>query len=1329
MRAPLTLALLALALWAQPGAAQRTRYSMDPGWRFTLGDPAGAEAVKFDDAGWRQLDLPHDWSIESEPKEDAPGGGRVGFYPGGVGWYRKAFRTPANSTGKDFWLEFDGAYMNSEVWINGVRLGKRPFGYISFMYDITPHMVSGVNVIAVRIDNSAQPNSRWYTGSGIYRHVWLTMVDRLRVGHWGTWVTTEGDSARATVKVTTRVENNHYNVARSGTLRTVVLDAAGKEIDRAESPFTLGDGVQSRIEQSLQVAAPRLWSPESPNRYQLRSEVIDKGKVLDAVVTPFGIRSIKYDKDRGFLLNGNRVKMRGVNLHHDGGAVGAAVPERIWINRLVSLKAMGVNAIRTSHNPPAPEFLDLCDSLGFLVMAEAFDEWTFGKVPEGYHKYFKEWSERDVTDFVHRDRNHPSIVLWSAGNEIGEQGAPEGDKVLRGLLEVFHREDPTRPVTTGNDNIVADGGPARLEFLNALDIVGYNYVDRWHERREIFAEPDRHDHPEWLMIGTESGSIFQSFDEQYSLGDDSTVVKPNYNSAMLQAERLWKWITMRDYFSGNFMWTGVDYLGEAVWPFRGFPSGTLDLTGRPKDAYYLYQSLWTREPVLRLFPHWNWPGREGQVIPVLAYSNCNSVELFLNGKSLGEKRMEFPAQGTSGGWNTYAEPVVRPTTNDLHVSWDVPYQPGVLRAVGKRRDGTIACEAEVATAGGPAAIRLKADRDTITTWSGDVSLIQFEVVDAQGRVVPTASNPVRVAVSGGTLVALDNANLKDLSLNQSDQRQAFNGRGLAIVRGSKAGTIRVRASSPGLTDGDLTLTVRTGANPPAIPSVWGPTKPASTRKLAGEGEVFYQIFVRSFRDSDGDRIGDLRGIEEKLGYLEGLGVTSVLLTPINPSPFYHNYFGSNFEGVDPAFGDMNALIGLTKAIHRRRMKLYLDQEIQYVTADHPWWVESDGKPESQYSKFVLYNGPGNTQPETGVFGLSIVPMWDGTRVQIATVNMLDPGVGKYFQDLFARMIDPNGDGRFDDGVDGFRIDHMMDDLDLKGKQKGLFANFWAGVFARARQVNPTVKIIAEQFDWGYGEDFLTRGGVDMVFAFPLRGAIVSFKAADVASVMQQTIQRTPPGKGQLVFIENHDMNRFASEVDGDLGKEKLGAALNLLLKGTPLIYYGQEIGMRGRQNKSWGTDANDIPVREAFEWVRKVDGPMDATWYRERGPWWTERYARDDDGISFEEENTDPNSLLSYYRKLGQLRHTRGELVEGDQRVLTLDTPNTLGVVRSRGSQWSVLLVNFADAETCIALKQDEAPDRWVPARMRDLLSGGHARTGKGECIVLPAFGVRLLTP
>ena len=812
----LFLGLTALATMASPARAQRQQLSMDPGWRFTLGDPSGAERPGFDDRAWRRVDLPHDWSIEGTPQQDAPGRGTMGYFPTGIGWYRKAFRMPAGSRGREAWLAFDGVYMNSDVWINGFHLGHRPFGYISFAYDVTKHLVAGVNVVAVRVDNSRQPSARWYTGSGIYRHVWLTVADPLHVGHWGTYVTTpHADSASADVAVRTRVEND-YPAARTGVLRSVVLDPAGREVARAETPFSVAAGDSAELETQLQVAAPRLWSVEAPNLYTLHSEVLENERSADLAVTTIGIRTIAYDKDKGFLLNGRRVKMNGVNLHEDGGAVGAAVPERIWRSRLETLKAMGANAIRTSHNPPAPEFLALCDSLGFLVMAEAFDEWTFGKVPAGYHNYFAEWSERDVTDFVHRDRNHPSIVLWSAGNEIGEQTSPGGADVLRRLVAIFHREDPTRPVTTGNDQIYADGHPATLAFLESEDVVGYNYVDRWHERRELFAEQDRHDHPDWKMIGTESGSIFQSLDERYSLGNDSAVARPNYTTGMIQAERHWKWVALHDYFAGDFMWTGIDYLGESFWPFKGFGSGAVDITGRPKDAYYLWQSQWTDRPVLHLFPHWNWPGREGQVIPVLAYTNCNTVELFLNGRSLGAKAQEFPAQGTSGGWNSYALPVVRATTNDLHLTWDVPYQPGVLRAVGTHRDGSACAVAEVRTAGAAAAIQLTADRDTVTSAPGDVALVRLEIVDSAGTVVPAADDLMHVTVAGGSIVALDNADMRDHDPYRSDSRRAFNGRALAILRAAGPGVLRVTVSADGLRDASVSLQVVRGIAPEAV---------------------------------------------------------------------------------------------------------------------------------------------------------------------------------------------------------------------------------------------------------------------------------------------------------------------------------------------------------------------------------------------------------------------------------------------------------------------------------------------------------------------------------
>lgn len=808
-----TLLFSALLLQAAYAPEPRSRISMDPGWRFSLGNAAGAEQPKFNDRAWRLIDVPHDWSVEGTPVQDAPGGGRVGFFPTGTAWYRKSFRVPQEAKGKLTSIEFDGVYMNAEVWINGVRLGQRPFGYIGFSYDLTPHLVSGTNVIAVRVDNSAQPNSRWYTGSGIYRHVWLTVTDRVHFDIPAAAVTTpEVTNAQATIVLALRV----IGATTPGRLRLrTTLVAPDGTMVSTDSMVMGADGFR----QTVQVHEPHLWSVDDPALYSLLVELLDGNRLRDLIRIPVGLRTAVFDKDRGFLLNGTQVKLRGVNLHHEAGALGAAVPEQVWESRLRALKAMGVNAIRTSHNPPAPEFMDLCDRLGFLVMAEVFDEWTLGKVSEGYHKYFQEWSERDVVDFVRRDRNHPSIVLWSAGNEIGEQSAPNGVAVLQRLLDIFHREDPTRPVTTGNDQIVADGSPAKVEFLDALDVVGYNYVDRWHERREVMAEQDRHDRPDWKMVGTESGSIFQSFEEQYSLGNDPKVIRPNYTSGMFQVERLWKWITVRNYFSGNFMWTGFDYLGESSWPFKGFPSGALDITGEPKDAFYLYQSLWSSEPVLRLFPHWNWPGREGQVIPVLAYTNCNTVELFLNGRSLGEQRKEFPSQGTSGGWNSYALPVIQPTTADLHFRWDVPYEPGVLRAVGRKRDGSAGCGSEVKTAGAATAIVAAAERSTITTARGDVAMVRVQIVDANGVLVPMANDRFCVAVTGGRVAALDNGNLQDLEPYRLDCRKAFNGRGLIVVRPGTPGRLTVIITAPGLTTGEATIHVVRGNSQAIVPAV------------------------------------------------------------------------------------------------------------------------------------------------------------------------------------------------------------------------------------------------------------------------------------------------------------------------------------------------------------------------------------------------------------------------------------------------------------------------------------------------------------------------------
>ncbi|OHB63575.1 MAG: hypothetical protein A2Y77_06500 [Planctomycetes bacterium RBG_13_62_9] len=797
----------------------RLEFEFDTGWRFHPGDVQGTEAADFDDTQWRQLGLPHDWSIEGPYEANAPTGGSGGYLPTGVGWYRKHFTLPQAAADRRVWVEFDGVYENSTIWLNGRLLGTRPFGYISFHYDLTSHLAGGHNVLAVRADNSHQPNTRWYSGSGIYRHVRLVAVDPVHVGHWGVYVTTPkvSDDA-ATVVVRTTLVNDGLAPTREGQLRCCVVDPDGKQVASATSAYEAIEPGRSREEESppLEVHAPRLWSVEAPAMYTLRTLVLHDGQVVDEATTPFGIRQIEYDVDRGFLLNGEPVKMNGVCLHHDGGCVGAAVPIGVWQRRLATLKAMGCNAIRTAHNPPAPEFLDLCDRLGFLVMDEAFDEWKIGKTRFGYNQYFDEWAERDLTAMLHRDRNHPSVVMWSVGNEIREQPHPGGEEPLRKLVAICHKEDPTRPVTVGCDNIAADGGATTLPFLESLDIVGYNYVDRWHERRELYYSIDRHAHPSWRFVGTESTPV-RGFRGSYSLGNDPAAVRPNYTAGMIRAEQLWKFVATRDYVIGDFMWTGIDYLGETRWPSRLAGSGVLDLCGFPKDSYYFYRSQWTAEPMVFVFPHWSWPGREGQIVPVLAYSNCDAVELFLNGRSLGEKRLEFPRPGTSGGWNRYDRPPVNATTADLHLSWDVPYAPGVLKAVG-RRGGQEVCTHEVRTAGAPAAIRLSADPNAVAASGADVIHVTVEIVDANGVLVPTADNLVRFAIEGpARLLGVDSGNPRDHDSYQVPQRHAYNGLALAIVQTRrKEGTIQITAQSEGLAPASIQVPARPCPQTPSL---------------------------------------------------------------------------------------------------------------------------------------------------------------------------------------------------------------------------------------------------------------------------------------------------------------------------------------------------------------------------------------------------------------------------------------------------------------------------------------------------------------------------------
>ncbi len=802
----------------QPDTAARLRESFDFGWKFLKGDAVGAQMPGFADAGWRNVDLPHDWSIEGPVGENEPSAGSGAYLPTGVGWYRKKFRVNAADRGSVMLLEFDGVYQNSEVWINGTHLGLRPYGYVPFAYELTAYLIYGAeNVVAVKVDNSRQTNCRWYSGSGIYRHTWLLKTNPLRVAHWGTFVTTTRVSKdSAIVEVKTRVANDG-KAPLTCALTTEILDADGKVVGTEEASQAVGPQGEYEFVQRLTVAKPSLWSTANPAMYTARSSVRDAGLVLDVYVTPFGIREAVFDAKRGFMLNGERVKLNGACLHQEAGCVGSAVPERMWERRLELLKEMGCNAIRTSHNPYAEEFLDLCDRMGFLVMNEAFDEWKIPKgIRSGYHLYFDEWYERDLLNFIHRDRNHPSVVLWSAGNEVPDQGSTEGAETLRKLLRVFHAEDPTRPVTVACDHIASEppSETVRPEFLAQLDVVGYNYVNRWRERAQLYYSLDHDTFPERPVIGTESSGMGGVRGDYRGLVEDTPAAGQGMarmpGGRAIDTEQLWKFVGSHDYVSGDFMWTGIDYLGEAKWPAKAASSGAIDTCGFKKDGFYFYQSQWTAKPMLHLSPHWNWKGREGQFIPVTCYTNCDTVELFINGRSVGVRGYQFPRYGMQGRYGNYAprDQVLR-TTADLHLAWDVPYEPGTLKAVGTK-DGVAVVTMEVATTGEPAAIRLSADRAEITADRRDVAHITVEILDDQGRVVPLAENEVVFEVTGeGRLIGVDNGNPQSHDSYKGNRCKAFNGMCLAVVKPTgKAGGAKIAATSAGLRPAAVSIAMK-----------------------------------------------------------------------------------------------------------------------------------------------------------------------------------------------------------------------------------------------------------------------------------------------------------------------------------------------------------------------------------------------------------------------------------------------------------------------------------------------------------------------------------------
>ena len=820
------IAACGLALYAAPPgvdaaaasaiqiAGQRT-IDFDAGWRFFKGEAAGAEQASFDDGQWTALRLPHDWAIDGpfDPKLN-PHTGALPIF--GTGWYRKSFTLPAKAKGREFEIQFDGAMANATVWINGHELGHRPYGYIGFAFDLTPYLNFGAqpNVLAVRL-LSEDRSSRWYPGAGIYRNVWLVATGAVHVAHWGTYVTAHDiTDEKAGVSVKTEIANQSGQEARI-TLETSVVDTAGRTVAKTNNEATIAAGASQTVDASLTVPKPQRWDIDHPYLYTVVSQVKEGKRTVDRYTTPLGIRTVVFDPQKGFLLNGKHTKIQGVCDHHDLGALGAAVNRRATERQLEILRGAGVNAIRTSHNPPSLELLELCDRLGLVVMDESFDMWRIPKVPNGYAKYFDEWSDRDARDFVDRDRNHPSVIMWSIGNEIPEQGKPEGGEMAKHLTALFHQEDPSRPTTSAFNNPM---GAIENHLGENVDLFGINYRPWLYEK--ILKE-----HPTWPVYGSETESCVSSRGV-YRL----PIVKYDKDPAReLTSYDIiappWAYcpdveFTYQDKFPqvlGEFGWTGFDYIGEPTpyfngragadspdWPARSSYFGFVDLAGFPKDRYYMYQSQWTKTPMVHLLPHWNWKGMEGQPIPVMAYSNADEVELFLNGKSLGRKARfaetwEMPVGENVSPEKTFASKYRR--------VWQVPYEPGTLRAVAYNNGKQVAVD-EVHTAGEPAKIVLSADRAAIKADNDDLSFVTVRIEDKDGHLCPMADNLVKFSVTGaGKIQAVDNGDAATAEPFHADHRNAFSGMALLIVRAEgKPGKIRVTATGEGLAAAKVELT-------------------------------------------------------------------------------------------------------------------------------------------------------------------------------------------------------------------------------------------------------------------------------------------------------------------------------------------------------------------------------------------------------------------------------------------------------------------------------------------------------------------------------------------
>ncbi len=786
-------------------------------WSFIRGNPPNAANPATYDGAWEKVCVPHDWAIsgpfarendvqfiaileDGETKQHEHTGRTGGLPHVGQAWYRRRLQLPDNINGLRFRLEFDGIMSRSKIHVNGRSIGAWPYGYTSFAFDITEAAQPGANLLAVSVDNP--PNaSRWYPGAGIYRNVRLVTLGNTHISHFGVWVATKAiENKVARLVIQTEIKN-HAAHNNDMVLESIIFDPDGRQVASLTTPLT--DAAAMPLKQETTISSPALWSLQKPQLYTMRSIIRAKDIALDSCDTRFGIRTIAFDARDGFSLNGAPTCFKGVCLHHDLGPLGASVNVAAIKRQLRILQDLGCNAIRTSHNPPAPELLELADEMGFLVIDEAFDEWKLGKVENGYHTLFDEWAERDLRAMIKRDRNHPSVILWSLGNEIREQSTKDGHEVARFLQEIAHDEDPTRPTTAGLNQM---GKKIDHAIAEVLDVPGWNYMPH---RYGAF----RHHFPNKPMYGSETASCISSRGEYYfPVQEERHVVRSNnqVNSFDLSVTG---WSNCPDVefraldetpgIMGEFVWTGFDYLGEPTpygqsWPSRSSYFGILDLCGLRKDRFYLYRSRWSQQKTLHLLPHWTWPGREGQITPVHCYSSWNIVELFLNGRSLGRRAKN------------------QKNMSERHrLIWaGVAYEPGELKAVAYDDECRPTAEYSIRTAGAPAALSLAPEQTEFFADGEDMAFVAFHVCDNAGVIAPKADHQVSFHITGpAKIAAVDNGNAASLEPFVAASRRAFNGSGMVYLRSlaGKTGEVTMEASANGLTSARITLF----AKPPA----------------------------------------------------------------------------------------------------------------------------------------------------------------------------------------------------------------------------------------------------------------------------------------------------------------------------------------------------------------------------------------------------------------------------------------------------------------------------------------------------------------------------------